>query len=129
MSDIKHIDIKEFRELGFLQEANRWFFHRLGLALEVVQEEDGTEHLGGIWDYRDDPEGVVFTCDIDAEKIERVSEEAHRHRAARIALMGQVIQHSAVVLPEAEWPGPLTPELEEATRPVGHERCFPEETT
>ena len=32
---IKHMDIKEFREQGFLQEANRLYFHPLGLALEV----------------------------------------------------------------------------------------------
>ena len=30
---IKHMDIKEFREQGFLQEANRLYFHPLGLAL------------------------------------------------------------------------------------------------
>ncbi len=35
MSDIKHIDIKEFRATGFLQESNRLFFHPHGLALEV----------------------------------------------------------------------------------------------
>lgn len=33
--NINRIDIKEFRELGYLQEVNRLFFHRLGLALEV----------------------------------------------------------------------------------------------
>jgi len=36
MSETKHIDIKEFQELGFLQEANRQFFHPHGLALEVT---------------------------------------------------------------------------------------------
>lgn len=59
--EIKRMDIKEFRELGFLQEANRQFFHPLGLALEtVVDEETGEERLGGVWDYRDDPEGIFF---------------------------------------------------------------------
>jgi hypothetical protein len=59
--EIKRIDIKEFRELGFLQELNRCFLHPLGLALEViVNEEDGSESLGGIWDYRDDPEGMLY---------------------------------------------------------------------
>jgi hypothetical protein len=60
MEDIKRIDIKEFRSLGFLQEVNRKFFHPLGLALEVIIEADGTEKIGGIWDYRDDPEGNFF---------------------------------------------------------------------
>jgi len=75
MSDhIKRIDIKEFREAGYLQEANRQFFHPLGLALEVVISDDGTEKIGGIWDYRDDPEGIVFyeLTDKHKNKIQNV---------------------------------------------------------
>lgn len=84
MPDIKRMDIKEFREEGFLQEANRLFFHPLGLALEVKVEDDGTETLGGIWDYRDDPEGVAFGPDmIDPEKIQKVEAEKKRHHGAR----------------------------------------------
>jgi len=72
---IKRMDIAEFREKGFLQEANRLFFHPLGLALEIVIEDDGTERLGGIWDYRDDPEGVFFDQSaIDSEKAYFVDE-------------------------------------------------------
>jgi len=71
--EIKRIDIKEFRESGFLQEANRLFFHRLGLALEVKQNDNGTEELGGIWDYRAEPEGILFMDGwIAAGKINRV---------------------------------------------------------
>lgn len=51
--------IREFREFGFLQEANRLFFHPLGLALEVIVSDKG-DSLGGIWDYRNDPEGILF---------------------------------------------------------------------
>ena len=36
MEKIKRIDIKKFAEMGFLQEANRKFFHPLGLALEII---------------------------------------------------------------------------------------------
>lgn len=65
MEDIKRIDIKEFRIRGLLQEVNRKFFHPLGLALEVmVDEETGKESLGGIWDYRDDPEGIFFGIEM-----------------------------------------------------------------
>ena len=61
--EVKRIDIKEFREKGFLQEVNRQFFHPLGMALEVIiNEETGEESLGGIWDYRDDPEGMFFSA-------------------------------------------------------------------
>jgi hypothetical protein len=72
--DVRRIDIKEFRRLGVLQEANRKFFHPLGLALEVIiNEEDGTETLGGIWDYREDPEGNFFSNDmIKQEAIDYV---------------------------------------------------------
>ena len=60
MKDIKYINIKEFRQQGYLQELNRQFLHPLGLALEVKIDENGNETLGGIWDYRDDPEGIAY---------------------------------------------------------------------
>jgi hypothetical protein len=89
VSDINYLDIAEFRELGFLQEANRLFFHPLGLALEVVVNDDGTEKLGGIWDYRDDPEGIIFGPDvIDVEKIQNVTDEYDKHDTFRCAMFG-----------------------------------------
>lgn len=57
---INYMDLKEFIDAGFLQEANRRFFHPLGLALEVAKNRDGTYSLTGIWDYRDDPEGIIY---------------------------------------------------------------------
>lgn len=66
---IKHMDIKEFREKGYLQELNRRFLHPLGLGLEIVIDADGNETIGGVWDYRDDPEGLIF--DIHNSDIER----------------------------------------------------------
>jgi len=57
--DIKRMDVKDFREQGYLQELNRRFLHPLGLALEVISE-GGKEKLGGIWDYRDDEEGIHY---------------------------------------------------------------------
>ncbi len=69
------IDIKEFRSEGFLQEANRLFFHPLGLALEVVTEKDGSEALSCVQDYRGDPEGVAYIPDIiSQDKIDRVEQ-------------------------------------------------------
>jgi hypothetical protein len=66
MEKVKRIDIKEFREKGFLQEANRQFFHPLGLALEIIIDDDTGEvkSLGGVWDYRDDPEGMFYGNDL-----------------------------------------------------------------
>lgn len=59
--EVKRINIKEFREKGYLQELNRQFLHPLGLALEaIINKETGEEFLGGIWDYRNDSEGMAF---------------------------------------------------------------------
>ena len=70
--NIKKMDIKEFRELGYLQELNRRFLHPLGLALEVELKSDGTESLSGIWDYRDDLEGILYDLsNSDQERLDR----------------------------------------------------------
>lgn len=97
MSEIDHIDIKEFRERGYLQEANRQFFHPLGLALEItVDDETGEETLSGVWDYRSDPEGIVFggpdDYGLDEAKAQIVAIERSRHEAARKKMFGQVVQ-------------------------------------
>ena len=82
---IKRIDIKEFRVKGFLQEANRKFFHPLGLALEVIiNDETGEENLGGIWGYRDDDEGMFFGPDnilkIRIDYVESLRKSKLKHR-------------------------------------------------
>jgi len=63
----KYINIKEFREKGYLQELNRRFLHPLGLALEIIQEDDGSMRIGGIWDYREKSEGIYY--DINNPKF------------------------------------------------------------
>lgn len=80
MSEIKRIDIKEFREQGYLQELNRQFLHPLGMALEIIIDDDGNEKLGGVWDYRDDPEGMLYAEEIVKldrfkENIDRIAQE------------------------------------------------------
>lgn len=81
--EIKYISIAEFREAGYLQELNRGFLHPLGLALEIKINDDGTESLNGIWDCRDDPEGINYV-NIDlsekAEQIAAIREERHLAR-------------------------------------------------
>lgn len=91
---INRIDIKEFREEGFLQEANRLFFHPLGLALEVIIEEDGTEKLGGVWDYRSDPEGILFSpgTPISKEKARNIESLRKSHYSERLKILGSEIQ-------------------------------------
>jgi hypothetical protein len=61
---IKHMSIKEFLEAGLLQELNRQFLHPRGLALEIIVPDDsdaaGEYKFGNVWDYREDPEGMLF---------------------------------------------------------------------
>lgn len=95
MDKIKRINIKEFKEKGFLQEVNRLFFHPLGLALEVVSDigDDENYSLGGIWDYRDDPEGMCFAKDmIDQEKIDHIERLRKEKESIREENLGYVIQ-------------------------------------
>jgi len=92
----KKMDIEEFVEFGYLQEVNRRFFHPLGLALaadkprqyDLVTKKrlpDGEMELCGVWDQRDDLEGILFDK-VDVEKAERVTGEMKKRRAARRAL-------------------------------------------
>jgi len=67
---INYMNIKEFREKGYLQELNRQFLHPLGLALEVEIKENGEEILKDLWDYREDPLGIYY--DLSNSNLERL---------------------------------------------------------
>jgi hypothetical protein len=87
---IKRIDIKEFRELGFLQEVNRQFFHPLGLALEVIIDDiTKKETLGGIWDYREDPEGNFFANEMLSEEKMRYVADLKKSKVTKRYLKGR----------------------------------------
>ena len=78
MSEIKKMSPKEFRKLGYLQEVNRQFLHPLGLALEmVIDDESGGESFGSVWDYRNDPEGIKYDLEnSDQSRIDSFQEKA-----------------------------------------------------
>lgn len=86
MSDeIKYLDTEEFRDIGYLQEANRLFFHPLGLALELDMD-DGTLK---VWDYREDDEGIYFAEDVlDPEKAKNIADEQKRRLPLRMRSKG-----------------------------------------
>lgn len=85
--------VKEFRELGLLQELNRRFLHPMGLALEVIVEDDGSERFGGVWDYRDDPEGMIYgIVMIDQDKVKNVTEMFESKKEHRMKRFGYHIQ-------------------------------------
>lgn len=92
--EIKHIDLQEFRDSGFLQEANRLFFHPRGLAMSIEVDDDGhVAALGDIWDYREDPEGIAYGDDqMTEEKAQLVEAERIRHLAVRSEMFGGSVQ-------------------------------------
>ncbi len=88
MGTINYMDGAAFRDEGYLQEANRQFFHPLGLALELDQKTGTLK----VWDYRDDPEGITFDK-IDLQpKAEHVSDLEGLRYAARKKALGYWIQ-------------------------------------
>jgi len=96
----KKLNAREFREKGYLQELNRRFLHPLGLAIEIKVEDDGTEVLGGIWDSRDDEEGIYYDLiNSNTERNERFSKnkefidnEIEKRKEKREILFGDFIE-------------------------------------
>ena len=79
---LEKINIKEFREKGYLQEANRLFFHPLGLALVVRIKKDGSEESDCIWDVRKDDTGIMFS---EMEYSTDLNDKSHHAKASFIA--------------------------------------------
>ena len=94
VDEIKRMNIKEFREEGYLQEVNRRLLHPLGLALEVILEEDGSERLGGVWDYRDDHEGIIFAESPDLWKMDNINQIKLDRLDTRMKALGFWVQGS-----------------------------------
>lgn len=98
---VKHMRWSEFIDAGLLHEINRRLLHPMGLALAVtVDEETGEGVLEdanaaavAIWDYRDDPEGMVFADEaLDPEKARRVRRMFDAAAGEREKLLGYVVQ-------------------------------------
>lgn len=90
---VPYVPVADFRAMGLLQEVNRLVLHPLGMALETKTFSDGSEHLGGIWDFRDDPEGIIFDNDYaKPEKARDVANMLEAKGVTRHATLGYVIQ-------------------------------------
>lgn len=103
MSDsIKYMPVAEFRKLGFVQEINRRLLHPCGLALEVIVDtETGEEKFGGVWDYRDDPEGMYYSeGTLSRTKAQSVVDLFNSKLKYRREAFGHIIQP----VPEPELP-------------------------
>jgi len=96
MGTLKKISIKEFVEKGFLQEANRLFFHPLGMALTVKITDNGEFKLAGIQDAREDKTGIIFDIHTSEDKRKNlflknkiyVSNDMEERLSARLAEFG-----------------------------------------
>lgn len=91
---VVRMPIAEFRAAGYLQEINRRLLHPLGLALEVtINDETGEEHISGVWDCRDDPEGICFGDGmIDPVRGRALARDFVDRCAARRDALGYVVQ-------------------------------------
>lgn len=93
----KYMDIKEFRDLGLLQEINRKFLHPMGLALAVEIDDNHNHTLAGIIDYREDPKGVIYEKKAlenkdSIEKMENVEQLFYSKLKTRLKNLGFFIQ-------------------------------------
>jgi hypothetical protein len=114
MSDAhKTITPREMLAFGLIQEANRRFFHPLGLALMVTYDEADSDDSGAIavLDSREDPEGFLFlNLDTDdaREKERRVTALAMSKALARLkkiehdpsSILGTIVQKIGTSLME-----------------------------
>ena len=98
---MKYLDIKEFREKGYLQEVNRRFFHPLGLALEVkIDNKTNEESIEGIWDFRKNKESIYYDIKnrdkLLIEKMKKKKEfidaEFDKYKEKRKQLIGSKIE-------------------------------------
>jgi hypothetical protein len=91
---VRKLDIRAFREAGFLHEINRLILHPCGLALEIaIDPATGEEKFGGVWDCTDDPEGVLYGEDyLSVVKAQNVAEIIEHRGRARAEALGYVIQ-------------------------------------
>jgi hypothetical protein len=92
MGDRKMMSVKEFCDLGLLQEVNRQVLHPLGVALSVFVDEDGNESFSDIWDCRDDPEGIAFGDQNLEPKAFKVDQEMRARYGKRMDRLGFMVQ-------------------------------------
>jgi hypothetical protein len=93
----KFVTPEQFAEWGLLFEINRRILHPLGLALAMFKDESGNISFSNkIWDYRDDPEGLLFEEGLfeqGLEKFEAMMEEwGNQKQRDRYEILGYLVQ-------------------------------------
>lgn len=92
--EFKIMNLKEFIEIGFLQEANRQFFHPIGLELSVCFDNSDDGELF-IIDDRENPEGMKYPELSDKESYDKninVLNITRKKFPIRIRNLGYLIQ-------------------------------------
>ncbi len=79
--EINLINLDEFQQLGFLQEANRLFFHPCGLALTLIVDDVSNTSRLAVIDARSDPEGYAFENPSKEHALNVDSERRKRYQA------------------------------------------------
>lgn len=93
----KYMSIKEFSEQGYVHEINRMFLHPLGLALEVTKGPNDVWFISGVWDCREDPEGINMQ-NPNPTKVRSIYGLQIERAPARVAALGYY--HQPVLEPE-----------------------------
>lgn len=96
------MSLREFADSGYLQEANRLLFHRLGLALTFSRDTDtGEVTFVGFQDWRDDPEGCAFSRwePGDDLRAQRIADELAAKDQVRQESFGWTVQPVGAELP------------------------------
>lgn len=90
--DIKTTDVRLLLDSGLLFKINLEILHPLGLAMGMDQNTGAVE----LWDYRDDPEGMIYSDGAYAhglEKLEQfVTEFVNKKLEERQSVLGYTIQ-------------------------------------
>ena len=96
MSERKYMDLDELRSSGLLFHINKEILHPIGLALEVTVEEDGSSRISGVWDARDDPEGITYVDEVLVNGIAKYEFYMERQggtaMARRLKALGFIVQ-------------------------------------
>jgi len=100
MEDLQTMSGEEFRDKGYLQEANRQFFHRLGLALSMIVDSEGTVVSFQIIDKREEKEGIYFDLkNSDSTRVKKfnknanfIGKEMNKRTTKRMKLFGSSVE-------------------------------------
>lgn len=101
LAEIRRVDdvAKFLVETGLLFEINRQVLHPLGLAMEVVDNGDGSFEIGSIWDCRNDLEGIIYEPKTFQEGVDKVAkymeDRGHESHQSRLKKLGYLVQRGS----------------------------------